>query len=162
MKSEIPPGVKGEIVDVVREIRDVSEKLGIATAQDEMFAQTAVKGFAFEDDVHDCVGRLAAHHGDCHDHNRHAEPWHRHPDAYADRRALEYSGDDRRQRPVGCPDGDHQVGLRQNRDSAGSEELSFNLALTTRASKDLRPESVSSVGPVQLCGAMILSHGQRA
>jgi outer membrane murein-binding lipoprotein Lpp len=67
MKTEILTGVKGEIVDVVREIRDVAEKLGIDAARQEEFERTAVKGFAFEDVLDECVGRLAAQHGDLHE-----------------------------------------------------------------------------------------------
>jgi hypothetical protein len=67
LKGEILSGVKGEIVDVVREIRDVSEKLGVAAARDEAFEQTAVKGFAFEDRLDASVGALAAQYGDVHE-----------------------------------------------------------------------------------------------
>ena len=60
--------MKGEIVDVVREIRDVTTQLGIAAAREEEFERgTTKKGFTFEDVLDECVGRLAAQHGDLHE-----------------------------------------------------------------------------------------------
>ena len=49
LKGEILVGVKGEIDGVVQEIRDVSERLGIATAVAEEHERTSAKGFDFED-----------------------------------------------------------------------------------------------------------------
>ncbi len=68
LKGEILTGVKGEIDGVIREVRDVSERLGIAAAVAEEHERTAAKGFDFEAVVDGCVAEIAAGHGDCHDH----------------------------------------------------------------------------------------------
>ena len=68
LKGEILVGVKGEIDGVVREIRDVSERLGIAGAVAEEHERTSAKGFDFEDVVDECVAEIAAAHGDAHEH----------------------------------------------------------------------------------------------
>ena len=60
MKAEILTGVKGEIVDVVREIRDVATQLGIDAARQEEAERGTAKGFVFEDVLDETVGRLAA------------------------------------------------------------------------------------------------------
>ena len=67
LKGEILFGVKGEIDGVVREIRDVSERFGIATAVAEEHERTAAKGFDFEAVVDGCVAEIAAVHGDAHE-----------------------------------------------------------------------------------------------
>jgi hypothetical protein len=64
LKSEIVADVKTEIGDVVREVRDVSEKLGIAAATAEVLEKTSGKGFTFEEEVDHHVCELAAVHGD--------------------------------------------------------------------------------------------------
>jgi hypothetical protein len=61
-----------EIVKVVKEIGEslskavgeVSEKIAVTKVQAEMAEKTASKGFAFEDEVHAAVSRLADSHGD--------------------------------------------------------------------------------------------------
>ncbi len=68
LKGEILVGVKGEIDGVIREVRDVSERLGIAAAVAEEHERTAAKGFDFETVVDGCVAQIAAGHGDCHEH----------------------------------------------------------------------------------------------
>jgi hypothetical protein len=68
LKGEILVGVKGEIDGVVREIRDVSERMGIAAAVAEEHERTTAKGFDFEVTVDECVARIAAGHGDAHEH----------------------------------------------------------------------------------------------
>ena len=68
LKGEILVGVKGDIDGVLREIRDVSERFGIAAAVAEEHERTAAKGFDFEDVVDDYVARIAAAHGDAHEH----------------------------------------------------------------------------------------------
>jgi hypothetical protein len=68
LKGEILVGIKGEIDGVVREIRDVSERFGIAAAVAEEHERTAAKGFDFEDVVDACVAQIAAVHGDAHEH----------------------------------------------------------------------------------------------
>ena len=67
LKGEILVGVKGEIDGVVKEIRDVSERFGIATAVAEEHERTAAKGFDFEAVVDGCVAEIAAVHGDAHE-----------------------------------------------------------------------------------------------
>ncbi|MDP9331865.1 MAG: hypothetical protein M3Q30_00940 [Actinomycetota bacterium] len=68
LKGEILVGVKGEIDGVVREIRDVSERFGIAAAVAVEHERTAAKGFDFEDVVDACVAEISAVHGDAHEH----------------------------------------------------------------------------------------------
>jgi hypothetical protein len=67
LKGEVLAGVKGEIEGVVREIRDVSERLGIATAVAEEHERTSAKGFDFEEVVDACVAPIAARYGDAHE-----------------------------------------------------------------------------------------------
>jgi hypothetical protein len=64
LKTDIVTDVKSEIGDVVREVRDVSERLGLAAARAEVLEKTAVKGFSYEEEVDECLGGLAAAHGD--------------------------------------------------------------------------------------------------
>jgi hypothetical protein len=68
LKGEILVGVKSQIDGVVREIRDVSTRLGIAAAVAEEHERTTAKGFDFEDVVDACVAQIVAAHGDAHEH----------------------------------------------------------------------------------------------
>ena len=67
LKGEVLAGVKGEIDGVVREVRDMSERLGIAAAVAEEHERTSSKGFDFEDVVDACVAPIAARYGDAHE-----------------------------------------------------------------------------------------------
>jgi hypothetical protein len=64
LKHEVLAGFRTELDGVVREVRTVSERLGIAAATADMYEQTTGKGFDFEDVVDEKVGGFAAMHGD--------------------------------------------------------------------------------------------------
>ena len=64
LKHEVLAGFRTELDGVVREVRTVSERLGIAAATTDMYEQTTGKGFDFEDVVDEKVCGFAAMHGD--------------------------------------------------------------------------------------------------
>jgi hypothetical protein len=64
LKQDLVDTVQREASDLAGELRRVTEHLGIADATAEVYEQTTAKGFAYEDVVDACVGRLAAGYGD--------------------------------------------------------------------------------------------------
>ena len=64
LRKELVETVQREVSDVADEVRRVTEHLGILDATDEVYEQTTGKGFDFEDLVDECVGTMAARHGD--------------------------------------------------------------------------------------------------
>ena len=64
LKLEVLAGFRTELDGVVREVRAMSESLGIAAATAELYEQTTKKGFDFEGLVDEKVCRFAAMHGD--------------------------------------------------------------------------------------------------
>jgi len=64
LKVEILTGVKDQVGDVTKALRDVSLHLGITEATAEVYEQGTAKGRDYESAVHDCIAGLAAQHGD--------------------------------------------------------------------------------------------------
>jgi hypothetical protein len=64
LKKDLVDTMQREASDLAGELRRVTEHLGIADATAEVYEQTTAKGFAYEDVVDACVGRLAAGYGD--------------------------------------------------------------------------------------------------
>src|SRR4029077_17043591 len=64
LKTELVDTVQREVGDMAEELRRVTEHLGILDATEEVYEQTTGKGFDYEDLVDECVGTLAAQHGD--------------------------------------------------------------------------------------------------
>jgi hypothetical protein len=64
LRKELVETVQREVSEVAEEVRRVTDHLGILEATEEVYEQTTAKGFDFEDLVDECVGTLAAQHGD--------------------------------------------------------------------------------------------------
>jgi hypothetical protein len=64
LKAELVDTVQREVGEIAQEVRRVTDHLGILEATDEVYQQTAVKGFDYEHLVDECVAVLAAGHGD--------------------------------------------------------------------------------------------------
>lgn len=64
LKAELVDTVQREVGEIAEEVRRVTEHLGILDATEEVYEQTAAKGFDYEDLVDECVATLAAGYGD--------------------------------------------------------------------------------------------------
>jgi hypothetical protein len=64
LRKELIETMQREVSEVADEVRRVTDHLGILEATEDVYEQTTAKGFDFEDLVDECVGALAAAHGD--------------------------------------------------------------------------------------------------
>jgi hypothetical protein len=64
LRKELVETVQREVSDVAEEVRRVTEHLGILDATEDAYEHTTAKGFDYEELVDECVGALAAAHGD--------------------------------------------------------------------------------------------------
>jgi hypothetical protein len=64
LKAELVDTVQREVGEIAEEVRRVTDHLGILDATDDVYEQTTVKGFDYEDLVDECVATLASGYGD--------------------------------------------------------------------------------------------------
>jgi hypothetical protein len=64
LKRELARDLSERVVEVRRDVAELSEKIAVAEAVAPVLELTTGKGFRFEDVLDACVGRIAAHHGD--------------------------------------------------------------------------------------------------
>lgn len=68
LKRELVRDLSERLVDVRRDVADLSERIAVADAVAPVLELTTGKGFRFEDVLDACVGRIAAQHGDVAEH----------------------------------------------------------------------------------------------
>ncbi len=64
LKRELARDLSERVVEVRRDVAELSEKIAVADAVAPVLELTTGKGFRFEDVLDACVSRIAAHHGD--------------------------------------------------------------------------------------------------